>query len=106
MNPFDQLKAFVRTVWPGIVAQVAALIVTYLSDKVGIEVDSKLVFAVVAVLLLAAVYGLGRWLEQQPNAYAAGVGRWLVSLGMDLGQPTYVKPDTTVRLHAGAPPGR
>lgn len=105
MNPVDQLKAFVRTIWPAIVAQIAALIVTYLGDKMGIEVNSNAVFGVVTVVLLAAIYGAGRWLEKRDNAYAAGLGRWLVSLGMDLGQPTYVKqPDG--RPLSGTPPGR
>lgn len=105
MNPSDQLKAFARTIWPVIVGQVVALIVTFLGDKVGIEVNSTAVFAGVSVVLVAIVYGLGRWLEKRDSALAAGVGRWLVSLGMDLGQPVYVKP-SEARPTSGTPPGR
>lgn len=105
MNPFDSLKAMIRTVWPGIVAWIAAQIVTALSARAGVDVDGTAVGAVVFAVLLAVIYGAGRWLEARDNAIAAGLGRWLVSLGMDLGQPTYVKPGEA-QSTSGTPPGR
>lgn len=106
MNPFDQLKAFIRTMWPVIVGGLTGLLVTWIGDKIGIEVDSNVVMVAVTTVLVGIIYGLGRWLEKRDNAFLAGLGRWLVSLGMDLGQPTYVKADAAAKPLAGAPPPR
>lgn len=105
MNPFDSLKAMIRTVWPAVVAWIAAQIVTVLADKAGVSVDGTAVAAVVFAALLAAIYGAGRALEKSSVPAVAWLGRLLVSLGMDLGQPTYVKPDEA-RPMSGTPPGR
>lgn len=104
MNQFDSVRALIRTVWPGFVAYLAAQIVAVLGNKIGIDIDRGAVGVVVFAVLLAAIYGAGRWLEQRDNAVAAALGRWLVSVGMDLGQPVYVKPSAGRPL-SGTPPG-
>lgn len=101
----DFFTAWLRTVWPGFVATVAALVVTFLADRVGVTIDSQVVFGAVAVILLAVIYAAGRWLEGRSDPMLQAAGRWLVSMGRDLGQPTYAKPDGG-QPRAGAPPGR
>lgn len=105
MNPFDQLKATIRTVWPAFVGYLTGLLVTFLADKAGVEVSSTVVAGAVTVVLVGLIYGLGRWLEKQTNPTLKWLGHALVSMGMDLGQPTYVKPDGAKPL-SGTPPGR
>lgn len=55
--------------------------------KVGLDLPSGAVTEIVTVVLTAAYYTLARVLEQEWPA----VGRWLLSLGLPVGQPTYDK---------------
>lgn len=99
----DRLKAMIRTVWPAVVATLAALVATQLGEHLGIKVDSVQVFGLVSLVLLAVIYGLGGWLERQTSPPLRTVGRWLISVGMDLGTPAYAKPADTTATRRGPP---
>ena len=88
----DQVTSWIRTVWPGVVAYVTALLVTWIGQHVGITVNTNVVFGLVSLALLGIVYGFGRWLEGRSSPAAQRLGRGLLSLGLDLGQPTYKPP--------------
>lgn len=100
----DQLKSYVRTYWPLIVGTVAGLIAAALAKYVGIEIDSNLAFGVTSVVMVGVVYAGGRWLETRKSSFARAVGRFLLSLGLDTGQPTYPSPPA-VRLRGTATSG-
>lgn len=88
----DQIKSYIRTMWPVVVGYLAGLLVTWVGQKLGVTVDTNVAFGIVTTILVGIVYGAGRWLETRSNAFAQGVGRWLLSLGLDLGTPTYQPP--------------
>jgi hypothetical protein len=63
----------------------------------GLQVTQPAVAAALGVILAYLIYEAGRWLEQRagdsaPARIARLVGRWLLSLGLDTGQPTYGLP--------------
>ena len=55
--------------------------------KVGLDLPSGAVTEIVTVALTATYYALARVLEQEWPI----VGRWLLALGLPVGQPSYDK---------------
>ena len=101
----DRLAAYVRTYWPLLIGHLTALVVAYVAAQWGITIDSVIVYEILAVTLTGLVYAAGRWLESRtgegPMSLAARiVARWLLSLGLDTGQPTYGLPpaETTTEV--------
>ena len=89
----DQIAGRIRTWWPIFLGHIAAVLVSYVLTKTGIHVDSAVAFEVLGFLLGGAVYELGRWLEKQPSPAFQRVGRFVLSLGLDVGAPTYYGRD-------------
>jgi hypothetical protein len=93
----DRLAAYVRTYWPLLIGHLTAYAVAAVADRFGVVIDSLIVYEFLAVGLTGLVYAVGRWLEGRTGeswlAVAARViARWLLSLGLDTGQPTYGLP--------------
>jgi hypothetical protein len=93
----DRIVARIRTVWPMVVGHAAAVIATWVSRALGVELDSLLVelvlLEVVSLVLSWAAWEVGTRLGRSPNPVSQRVGRWLVSMGRDTGAPTYpLKP--------------
>ncbi|NUT31518.1 MAG: hypothetical protein HOV79_00435 [Hamadaea sp.] len=85
----DQLASYVRTLWPTLVGIVTGVIVAALAKHLGIEIDSTVAMGATSAVMIALVYGLGRWLEMRRSPLARSAGRWLLSLGLRVGPPTY-----------------
>lgn len=93
MTP-DSARAFIRTAWPMFLGHLVAWLVAWLQPH-GITPDVATMTMILSWALGAAVYLLGRWLEQRrgdgdPARVARWLGRFVLSLGIDTGQPTYV----------------
>lgn len=93
----DRLAAYVRTYWPLLLGHLAAIITGAASARFGVTIDSAIVYELLALGLSAAVYAAGRWLEDRAGdgalaTLARVVARWLLSLGLDTGQPVYGLP--------------
>ena len=93
----DRLAAYVRTYYPLALGHVAALIVAWVGARFGLTVDSLLVYEILAVGLTGLVYAVGAELGRVDGdgrwpRVARAVGRWLLSLGLDTGAPTYGLP--------------
>jgi hypothetical protein len=93
----DRLAAYVRTYWPLLIGHLTAYVVTTVAARWGVTIDSLIVYEILAVTLTGTVYAVGRWLEDRTGeswlAVAARIiARWLLSLGLDTGQPTYGLP--------------
>ncbi|MEW2383395.1 hypothetical protein AB0873_15070 [Micromonospora sp. NPDC047707] len=93
----DRLAAYVRTCWPLLIGHLTALAVAYVAARWGITIDSLIVYEILAVVLTGVVYAAGRWLEDRTGdsvfaVAARALARWLLSLGLDTGQPIYGLP--------------
>lgn len=98
----DWAAARIRTVWPMVVGYVAARLIvvgapvaTWLERNLGLQVTEPQVAVGVGIILGYLVYEAGRWLERRRGTgwrarFARGAGRWLLSLGLPTGQPTYL----------------
>jgi hypothetical protein len=89
----DKARSYVRTLWPVLLGHLAAWIVVK-TTPFGFHVDTAQTVTIIGFVLAALVYGLGRELERTAGSgrAAAGarwVGRFLLSLGLDVGQPLY-----------------
>jgi hypothetical protein len=98
----DRLAAWVRTLWPLAIGHIAAWALLRL-NTLGVPADQTLVVEVVAVVATAVVYGAGRWLETRTGEgraarVARGLGRWVLSLGLETGPPVYPNRPGT-RIH-------
>lgn len=89
----DATRAFIRTIWPMILGALAAMLVTAAARWLGYDLDSGLALSLVTVAAGAVIYKLGHVLERSDVALLRGIGHFLLSLGADLGQPVYIKPD-------------
>lgn len=90
----DRLASRIRTYWPFLVAGVAGWLVARILEWTGVAVPEGFAAEVVGALAFGAVYEAGRWLESRTGAgrlkvIARGVGKWLLSLGLKTGEPTY-----------------
>ncbi len=113
----DRLAARILTVWPMLLGVLAAQlllwaapVVAWLRDVLGMEVTAVQVTAVLGLVLGWAVYEAGRWLEDRSGTgwsavVARVVGRWVLALGLQTGQPSYGKPFTTQSEAVYAPGG-
>lgn len=100
----DGLRAHIRTYVPIAIGFLATLLVRFLAEKVGVQINGELAIGLVTAAMTMLVYSAGRWLEKQPNTVLAFVGRFLLSLGADLGQPKYTEPSVAVKTRTGPPP--
>lgn len=95
----DTIKAHIRTFWPILLGALAALLVKYAAEKVGVQISSELALVLVTGATAYAIYAIGSWLEHRRWAPARVVGRLLLSVGADLGKPTYpTPPDPSVTV--------
>lgn len=99
----DRVAARLRTWWPMLVGHVAAWLLVQAAPLVdwaasaGVTVTQPQVAVVVGLVLAGAVYEAGRWLEGRVGdgwtaRAARRTGRWLISLGLDTGAPSYEWP--------------
>lgn len=86
----DGLRSHIRTWWPIALGQLTTLLVAFLAAKVGVEVSGEVAYAFVSAAVTALVYSLGRWLETRTQSWARRTGRLILSLGLNVGAPTYV----------------
>jgi hypothetical protein len=90
----DKARSYVRTLWPVLLGHVAA----WLADRLGVlGMDSATAVLLVGSVATALVYVLGRELERVKRTGRLGdvarwSGRFLLSLGLDVGQPIYASP--------------
>lgn len=98
----DQVRAWVRTVWPMLLGQLAVWLlgqswapaVVDWAGGLGVEVTQERVVAALGLVLGAAIYSGGRWLERRTGTgrwarWARVVGRLVLALGIPTGQPVY-----------------
>jgi len=96
----DGLKSHLRTYWPVLLGYVSAAVVAAGASKLGLTISGETAYLVTGAVMTAVVYSLGRWLETRDAPVLRGIGRFLLSLGLDVGQPTYDPPRSTL----SAPP--
>lgn len=108
MTLSDRAAAYVRTLWPLLLGHLTTWALLQV-ETLGIPAHDALVVELVAVLATAAVYTAGRGLESVGGdrwyaRLARGAGRFLLSLGLDTGQPVYGMPpaETQTRTTLGA----
>jgi hypothetical protein len=104
VNPSDSIRAYVRTLVPVAIGVAASFLVAWLAKTAGVTVDGNMATWFVTAATVALVYAAGRWLEKRHNPVLAFLGRFLLSLGADLGQPTYTEPSAAVKTRTGPPP--
>lgn len=98
----DRLAAWIRTIWPMLLGSLAAWLLGQawapaIVDRlaaIGVHVDQVALVHILGLLLGAAVYTAGRWLEHRTGPgrrgrYARTLGRFLLSIGLPTGQPRY-----------------
>lgn len=90
MNLSDYLKSVFRTAVP---AFFGALLMSLMAKYLGYDLDPGIALAIGAAATIASVAAVGRALERSSIPLLAFVGRFLLTLGPDLGQPIYVKPE-------------
>ena len=100
----DRLASYIRTWWPMFLGHVAALVVTFVAKRFGIEIDGVLAFEAVGFVASALVYWLGRRLENSSLPFLKTVGKLILSLGLDVPQPTYVPPPPAKAAMSLPPP--
>jgi hypothetical protein len=107
----DQLAAWIRTIWPMLLGQLAAWllaqswappIIAWLAD-LGITIDQPKLISALGLLAGAVIYTAARWLERRTgttrwHALARAAGRLLLSLGLHTGQPIYAQPDQRIMV--------
>lgn len=101
----DKLRSYIRTIVPVALGHVAAVLVAWLATHAGVSVEAGLAYEVLAIACSAAVYVTGRRLETSDAAWLRGIGRFLLSLGADLGQPVYPHGDNSAPEPAAAAAG-
>lgn len=90
----DKARSYVRTLWPVLLGHLAA----WLADRLGVlGVDSATAALLVGTIASMLVYAAGRELERVKRSGRVGdaarwLGRLLLSLGLDTGQPVYGGP--------------
>lgn len=89
----DYLKSIFRTAVPAGLAILASMLMTALVRWAGVEISGELALGIVSGLAITLIVAIGRALERSTSGPVAWVGRLLLSLGIDLGQPVYVKAD-------------
>lgn len=100
----DLVRSYIRMAVPAALGVVASYLVIAVARSIGFELDGKVALGIVTALTITVLYGLGRALERSNYALLRGIGRFLLTLGPDLGQPIYVKDDPdTVRPLAKSP---
>lgn len=97
----DRIAARLRTLWPMLIGHVAALAVVHgapvldvVETATGYRPTATSVTLLVGLVAGYGIYEGGRWLEARRGpgrlAQAArGAGRFLLSLGVPTGTPTY-----------------
>lgn len=96
----DRWTARIRTVWPYVIGAVASVLLVKAAPVVewlraaGVPVTEATAQLAVGAGLGWLVWDVGTWLERRPGAgrlarVARGAGRWLVSLGLHTGGPSY-----------------
>lgn len=85
----DRLASYIRTWWPLFLGHAAALLVVFLAAKFGIQIDGALAFEIVGFAASAIVYWVGRQFENADAGWAKALGKFILSLGLTTGQPTY-----------------
>lgn len=88
----DGLKSHIRTWWPIALGFLATLLVDAVAEKFGIRIEGEIAYGITYGVTTAALYSLGRWLETRRWAPARMAGRFILSLGADLGKPSYPPP--------------
>lgn len=99
----DRWASYIRTWWPLFLGHVAALLVAFLATKLGFQLDGALAFEIVGFAASALIYWLGRKLENAEAGWAKALGKFILSLGLSTGQPTYAP---SVNYRDDAPVGR
>jgi hypothetical protein len=95
----DGLKSHIRTWWPIALGFLATLLVDFIAAKFGFQIEGEIALGITTAVTTAALYSLGRWLETRRWAPARVAGRFILSLGADLGKPSYPdKPDPSVEV--------
>lgn len=84
----DKAKSAIRTAWPMLLGHLAAWLVAS-AAPLGIEIDSVFAAEALGWALGTLVYLAGRFLERRDWPVNRAAGRFLLSLGFDLGQPLY-----------------
>lgn len=98
----DAAASRIRTVWPMAIGAIAAWLITrawaapilHALDQLGMPVTRAVLATAISWALGALVYLAGRWLEgrhgqSRAARWARAAGRWVLSLGLKTGQPTY-----------------
>jgi hypothetical protein len=100
MTPGDELnnaaKSYLRTLWP-VALGWTATVITLTAGKVGLPISEGLALGAAGYILTAAPYVLARLLERVKgerwhHRLSRWAARWVLSVGMDTGQPVYRKP--------------
>lgn len=89
----DLVRSYVRMAVPAALGIVASWLVVAIARSIGFELDGKIALGIVTAVTITVIYALGRMLERSPYALLRGIGRFLLTLGPDIGQPVYVKAD-------------
>lgn len=89
----DLLRSYIRTAVPVVLGALASVLVAAALRWLGYDLDPGVALGLVTAATIVVVYGLGRALEKSQYALFRGIGRFLLTLGADIGQPVYVKPD-------------
>jgi hypothetical protein len=89
----DKSKAYVRTLWPIVLGHVAAYLVAAVRPF-GLHLDTATALEVAGFVCSAVVYVAGSELERVRGtgrlaSSARGVGRFVLSVGLDFGRPVY-----------------
>ncbi|MET8147609.1 hypothetical protein ACIBSW_06750 [Actinoplanes sp. NPDC049668] len=97
----DKLAARLRTLWPMFVGHLIAAVIVHagpvldiVEQTTGYRPTSATMTLAGGLLAGALVYEAGRWLEARPGPgrparIARNIGRYLLSLGVPTGQPSY-----------------
>lgn len=88
----DRWSSYIRTMWPLFLGHLAALLVSFVATRFGYELDGALAFEAVGFAAAALVYWVGRQLENSSVPVLKTLGKFVMSLGLTIPQPTYVPP--------------
>ncbi len=107
MTLSDKLASRLRTMWPVLLGYLAAQLLVvvapitgWLHTALGVDITEQQAATLLGVMLAWLIWELGRWLEDRrgdgwPTRIARAVGRWLLALGLNTGQPHYGSPFVT-----------
>lgn len=85
----DYLKSIVRTAVPAVLGSLAVLLVAVLARWIGYDLDPSVALGLVTAATITLVFAVGRGLERSSVPLLAWIGRFLLTLGPDIGQPRY-----------------